>query len=422
MTPSRAYLYSLEHIGIKLGLDQIRALVQALGRPDRAYPVITIAGTNGKGSVTAMVERGCRAAGLRTGRFTSPHLVDLEERFALDGEPVTADVLDAAIDRVRTASTHLPSPPSFFEATTAIAFELFGDARVDIAILEVGLGGRLDATNVADAVGVAITAIDFDHEQYLGHTIEAIAAEKAGVIKPRALVVLQANPPAVEAVVREACRDVQARLVRAEDGVTVAAVGMDDGRVVLDVGTPRAQYPNLRLALRGRHQVANAITALTLMEELNAARLFDLPTFAVRTGIEDVVWPARLERMVIGTTSVLVDGAHNPAGARALTAFVLETYGQRLPLVFGAMKDKRLHDLAKALIPAASSVICTAPNTSRAAAPDDLARVVRSVAGDIPVSSAGHPVAAVAGAARFGSPVIVAGSLYLAGEIRRERA
>ena len=234
---SRASLLALEQVGIKLGLDQIRALVAQLGRPDRAFPSLIVAGTNGKGSVTAMIERGLRAAGYRTGRFTSPHLVDLEERFAVNGEPITADALDASADRILDAARHLPAPPSFFEATTALALDVFCDVKVDVAVLEVGLGGRLDATNVVEATAAVITSVDFDHEQYLGHTLEAIAREKAGVIKPGAIVVLATNPPVVEGVVVAACEDAGASLIRARDDVT-ADVRMVDGRAHLTLATP----------------------------------------------------------------------------------------------------------------------------------------------------------------------------------------
>jgi dihydrofolate synthase/folylpolyglutamate synthase len=168
MTDQRAYLASLEQFGVKLGLDQIRRLVDRLGHPERAFRSVHVAGTNGKGSVTAMIERGLRASGCRTGRYTSPHLVRLEERFAVDGHPVEPARLDAALDRVRLAAADLPAPPSFFEATTAAAFELFREAGVEVAVLEVGLGGRLDATNVVGAIAVVITAVDHDHQRVLG--------------------------------------------------------------------------------------------------------------------------------------------------------------------------------------------------------------------------------------------------------------
>ena len=238
MADARAALLSLEQIGIKLGLDQIRALVDALGRPDRAFPSIVVAGTNGKGSVTAMLERGLRAAGLRTGRYTSPHLVALEERFAIDGRDITTETFDAAARRVLAASVALPAPPSFFEATTALALEVFREARIDVAVLEVGLGGRLDATNVVSSMAVAITAVDFDHEAFLGHTIEAIAREKAGVIKPNGLVVLAPNPPAVETIVSETCATRGARLLRAAH-VVIESTTMDAGQAVVTMTTPR---------------------------------------------------------------------------------------------------------------------------------------------------------------------------------------
>jgi len=210
----RDWLFSLEHIGIKLGLDQIRALIAALGHPDRAYPSLVIAGTNGKGSVTAMVERGLRAAGYRTGRYTSPHLVALEERFAIDGQSIASAELDRLATRIRLASAQLEHLPSFFEATTAIALEYFRDARIDVSVLEVGLGGRLDATNAVASIAVAITAVDFDHEAYLGHTLPEIAGEKAGVIKPQGLVVLGENPDIVCDVVAGTATRQHARLVR----------------------------------------------------------------------------------------------------------------------------------------------------------------------------------------------------------------
>src|SRR4030095_9197987 len=176
---ARDYLFSLEQFGIKLGLDQIRGLMDGLGRPDRAYRSVVVAGTSGKGSVTAMVERGLRAAGWRTGRYTSPHLIDLEERIVIDGRAIARDELEQIGMAVRASAARLPAPPSFFEATTAVALDAFRRAGVEVAILEVGLGGRLDATNVISPMGVAITSVDFDHEQYLGPTLEGIARENA---------------------------------------------------------------------------------------------------------------------------------------------------------------------------------------------------------------------------------------------------
>jgi dihydrofolate synthase/folylpolyglutamate synthase len=405
---ARASLFALEQIGIKLGLDQIRALVGALGHPDRAYPSIVVAGTNGKGSVTAMAERGLRAAGCRTGRYTSPHLVDLEERFAVAGEPISPAQLDGLAARVMEAARALPAPPSFFEATTAVALEAFRDARVDVAVLEVGLGGRLDATNVVDSIAEAITMIDFDHQQYLGGTIEAIAREKA----------------AVDRIVAEAAEAAGARLIRAHDGVAVRAE-MRDGHAWIDLRTPRGTYPDVRLGLAGRHQIENAVVAVRLLETLSDATSLQVSAAAIRAALEDVVWPARLEmRRLRGVDMldvlVLIDGAHNAAGARALAAHVRETFGRTLPFVVGLMSDKDADAILGALAPVASAFFCTAAHTPRAAAPEDVAAVAARVAPAIETRVAADPLAAVRAASARGRPVVVAGSLYLAGEVRRE--
>jgi dihydrofolate synthase/folylpolyglutamate synthase len=415
----RAYLLSLEQLGIKLGLDQIRALVAQLGRPDLAFRSILVAGTNGKGSVTAMVERGLRASGYRTGRYTSPHLVHLEERFVVNGRSLPAGDLETFAGVIREAAGRLAAPPSFFEATTALALEAFRAADVELAVLEVGLGGRLDATNIVDPIGTAITAVDFDHEAYLGDTIESIAREKAGVIKRGSLVVLGENPPAVHDVVRAACQAAGAQLVSAEDGVETQ-VEMHDGRTRLSIETPRDTYGDVALALRGRHQVANAITAVRLFEELTAHGRVTVTSRAVRTALEEVDWPARLEPLRWRRSEVLLDGAHNPAGARALSAYVMEAYGRPAPMVVGAMRDKRVDALLSALAPAASHFVFTAAATPRAASPGELAAAAARSTPGVPAEVASSPLQALRRAAELGHPVIVAGSLYLAGEIRAE--
>jgi dihydrofolate synthase/folylpolyglutamate synthase len=420
-TEPRTALLQLEQTGIKLGLEQIRQLVDRLHRPDRAYPSLIVAGTNGKGSVTAMLERGLRRTGRRTGRFTSPHLVDLEERFALDGVPITREVLDAAAGRVLAAARSLPAPPTFFEATTALALDVFREAGVDVAILEVGLGGRLDATNVVEAVAAAITSVDFDHEELLGTTLAAIAREKAGVVKPGTLAVLAANPRAVADVVAAACREAGARLVDATSG-TSADVRMVDGYARVDLTTPVRAYEALALSLAGRHQVNNAVCAVRLLEELSVAGRFDVSETAVRSAVEEAEWPARLERVTVAGIDVLLDGAHNPAGARALADHIGETYARRLPMAVGVMRDKQADEIVRALAPAACGFVCTAAATARAAAPEALAAAVVRVAPGVPTLVAPQPLDAVRRARAFGSPVVVAGSLYLAGEVRAHRS
>ena len=416
---SRDYLFSLEQFGIKLGLEQIRALLAELGRPDLSGQSIVVAGTNGKGSVTAMVERGLRAAGYRTGRYTSPHLTTIEERMAVDGRPIAPDVFDRLADRVRDAADRLPAPPSFFEATTALALEAFREAGVDIGVFEVGLGGRLDATNVLSPVGVAITSIDFDHEQYLGHTIEAIATEKAGVIKPGSFCVLAANPPVVRDLVEAACRAAGADFISAPGSVTATAA-LVGGATRLRLRTPSADYGSVALSLRGRHQIDNAVTAVRLMEELARRGLARLPAAAIRTALEDVEWPGRLELRRWQDRNVLIDGAHNPAGAHALCAYLEEAYGRRLPIVIGVMRDKNIRRMLEELTPSAACLICTAPRSPRAAPAHELAAIARDVAPSIEVLEATPAAAALSLAIARDTPVVVAGSLYLAGEIRAE--
>lgn len=426
---NRDYLFSLEHFGIKLGLDQIRSLLDGLGHPDCAFRSIVIAGTNGKGSVTAMVERALRAAGYRTGRYTSPHLVDLEERFVIDGDQITPDALEAVAGRVKDVAGHLALPPTFFEATTAVALEAFRDAAVNVAVLEVGLGGRLDATNAVEPIAVAITSIDFDHEQYLGHTIEAIASEKAAIIKNGCFAVLARNPPAVRAVVEARARAENSPLVYAPDDVRAEArlsmPGLKgwpthEGKTELTVSTSRGFSETVTLGLRGRHQIDNAVAALRLLEELDARGILRVPQPAIHTGLTDVVWPARLELRRWREGRVLIDGAHNPAGARALASYLDEAYGRPLPVVFGAMRDKHVDGLVAGLAPAASHFVITAPATPRAATPSEISAVARAIAPDVTAHEFTRPMDALAFAATLGDPVIVAGSLYLAGEIRAE--
>lgn len=409
------FLFSLETLGIKLGLDNIRRLLADLDRPDRAFHSIVIAGTNGKGSVTAMLERALRAAGWRTGRYTSPHLIALNERFAVDGQPVSDAVLRAGAEAVRRAAGRMDPLPTFFETTTALACELFRTAGVDVAVMEVGLGGRLDATNALEPIATAITAIDFDHQSLLGNTIAEIAGEKAGIIKPGIPVVLAPNAAGVEQVVRDAAGARRAPLVLAGDDVEVAS-SFDEGRLTLTLETPRARYGPVPLGLRGRHQLGNALTMVRLAEAIDASTAIAIPASAIESGLRDVEWPGRLQLASWQGTPVLIDAAHNPSGARALAAYVSEVHG-RLPFVFAAMSDKDIAGLLAPLVPVMTSLTLTRPSTPRAASLEALEAVARAVAPGIPVRSIASPAAAVADATRAGTPIAVAGSLYLAGDI-----
>ena len=267
------YLLSLEKFGIKFGLANIQTLAAALGQPHTRFKSILIAGTNGKGSVTAMTDMALRSAGLKVGRYTSPHLVRLEERFAIDGTPVDSGVLIALIQEMRVlidgllADGSLESPPTFFEVTTAIAFELFRRAHVDVAVLEVGLGGRLDATNIVQPICTAITSIDFDHEQYLGNTLAAIAAEKAGVLRRGIPVVVGPVPAEARDVLVSMSELSGATFVEADAGVRLESIN-SDGRTTIRLATDLRDYGRVQLGLRGDHQVPNALVAVRLLEQL----------------------------------------------------------------------------------------------------------------------------------------------------------
>jgi dihydrofolate synthase/folylpolyglutamate synthase len=420
-------LHALETFGIKLGLSNIAALCEALGHPERAFTSLHIAGTNGKGSVTAMVHAALVAAGVRAARYTSPHLVRLNERFVIDTSPVSdADlvttatrVLDAA-DRLAEAGT-LPALPTFFEATTAIAFELFERARVQVAVLEVGLGGRFDATNVVSPVAGAVTSIGLDHQAQLGNTLAAIAFEKAGIIKPGMTVIVGELPAEAEAVVRRVAAECAAHVVLAREGTRVTTA-MQDGRATINVRTPAHDYGDIRLALRGEHQVANALVAVRVLE---TARERGVPVEfrAIAEGLQRAEWPARLERIELaGGRSVLLDAAHNPDGAAALAGYLARWHPERPPLVFAAMRDKDVNGMLRPLLPVTDAIVTTAPAMARAESPDALAARVHALDPARELLVIPDPADAVAHALNHGPLVCVAGSIFLAGAVREALA
>ena len=418
-----AYLFSLEQVGIKFGLDNIRAVCEELGWPERAWPSAVVAGTNGKGSVSAMVETGLRAAGFRTGLYTSPHLVRLEERFAIDGIPVSTGDMSAAAATVRDAvarlraAGRLATEPTFFEVTTALGFELFRRAGAGFVVLEVGLGGRLDATTAATPVAAAITTIDFDHERFLGHTIAAIAAEKAGVIKPGIPVVVGETKPEAVAVIERACAEQHAALIPAAAGVRSDVVATEEGAAVVRLSTPARDYGTLRLSLRGRHQVRNAVVAVRLLEELDQLG-FRIPAAAVAAAVTATRWPGRLDLLSDETgRTVLCDAAHNPAGARSLGEYLREIYPAGLPLVFGIMNDKDVGGTLGPLLPSVTHLVATAAHTDRAMATDRLADEARRAGWRGPLEIEPEPGAALVRAWHHARTICAAGSVFLVGEV-----
>lgn len=415
-------LFALETFGIKLGLANITTLCEALGHPERTFPSLHIAGTNGKGSVTAMSHAALRAAGIHAARYTSPHLVDLNERFVIGDEPVgDADLASAATHVLDTADAlvaagRLLNPPTFFEATTAIAFELFRRKGVRVAVLEVGLGGRFDATNVVHPMACAITSIGLDHQQHLGDTIERIAFEKAGIMKPGVPVVVGRLPPEAMSVMREVADARGARLVTAGDPPPTWRFEGD--RVVLEAHTPQHRYGPIALALRGEHQADNALVAIRLLEEASRTGV-QVSVEAMERGLATVVWPARLEVLEFrGGKRAIIDAAHNTDGALSLARYLSRAHPGRPPLVFAAMKDKDAEGILKRLLPAVGTVFVTAPPTRRAAEPDELARVARTLDPLRRVIVEPDPLRAVERAWEDAPIVCVAGSIFLAGAVR----
>jgi dihydrofolate synthase/folylpolyglutamate synthase len=422
MTP-RERLFSLEQFGIKLGLESIHKILDALDRPERAWPAVHIAGTNGKGSVTSMVELGLRAAGHRTGRYTSPHLDRIEERIAVDGAPVTPELFDtvaadvlAVVDRLRKNGT-LEALPTFFEVTTAMAFEIFRRAEVTVGVIEVGLGGRFDATNVITPEVSAITSIAFDHERHLGNTLSQIAFEKAGVIKPGVPVVVGELPGEAQAVVTAEARARKAPLLTA-GGEHVEAPYFERGRVTVVLRTPSGRYPPIRLGLNGPHQLGNAIVAARTLEECGDRGLQTGPG-DVATALAEAEWPARLEWLK--TTAgryVLLDAAHNPAGADAFAQYVQAAGIPRLPIVMAVMKDKNVRAMLGALAPVASLFVTAEAPTERSMKARALTSEIAQAYPAIPVVTGGAADEAIDIALMLASRIAITGSIFVVGPAR----
>lgn len=406
------FLYALgnEIKTAKLGLERIYAL-DGLDRPQERCRFVHVAGTNGKGSTCAMVESGLRAGGLRTGLFTSPHLSEPTERVRIDGSPVSAERFTEAFNQVHDAVERLSIAgridmhATYFETVTAMALLIFAEEKLGLAVLEVGLGGRLDATNIVTPALCAITPVDFDHEAFLGRSLEAIAGEKAGILKPGVPAVVAAQRPEAERTLRAQAGAVGAPLASAADWiVTDLDIDARGSRFRL---SGEAKF-DIRCPLAGDHQVENARLAAVALYKLGVSKA------AIEEGIANARWAGRLER-VSEDPEIILDGAHNPAGARALAAYIDRFYsGRAVRLIYGAMRDKAVEEMAGILFPRATEVILTAPKQARAVSPATLAAL------------ADHPhvrmAATIEEALRSGTGpcdvTFVTGSLFLVAEAR----
>jgi dihydrofolate synthase/folylpolyglutamate synthase len=408
------FLFSLgpELKAVKWDLARVSALLTELGEPQKQrLRYLHVAGTNGKGSTCAMLDAALRVAGLRTGLYTSPHLVDARERIRIDGAQISEEGWVAAFEEVHAAAERLlgregiDAHPSFFETVTAMAFLSFARAGVEMVVLETGLGGRLDATNVIEPEIAIITPIDFDHEAFLGSSIESIAAEKAGILKPGRPAVFSQQRP-------EALKVLEHRALELDIAVRHSSSWRVEDLVLEKFGSrfTLAADEEIPIAcpLAGEHQVENARTAVT------ALSLFGLPAAAIREGIARAQWPGRLER-VATHPDIILDGAHNPAGARALASYIRRFFANEpVRIVYGAMRDKAIEEVTNTLFPLGSEVIVTAPDQPRALSPASVVGMV-----DHPNIRTAENVGEALSMVRE-SPLttFVTGSLFLVGEAR----
>jgi len=409
---SLRYLISLGNelkIGAKFGLERMHTLLSALGNPEREQRFIHVAGTNGKGSTCAMISSILRSAGVQVGLYTSPHLIEPTERIQVNGLELSPDRFAAAFQTVHEVAERLiqrgqiDAHPSYFETVTAMAFVIFRESS-EISVLEVGLGGRLDATNVVMPELCVITPVSYDHESFLGNSLESIASEKAGILKKGVPLVLGHQKSAAEKVIIARARELGCDVVRMADGVLEVDSSAHGSSFRLDGDAYECPLP-------GRHQVDNAVAAVLACGALNISKE------AIGRGLRETNWPGRLE-LIKQSPDFFLDGAHNPAGARALASYIREFCAERpVWLVYGAMRDKAVQEVAEQLFPLASQLILTVPDFPRALRAEAILAVTPHPQ---PVLTATVKQAIeVAVTAPKEAAVFFTGSLYLVGEARR---
>ena len=410
----------------KFNLENISILATSLGHPEKKYPSVHIAGTNGKGSTAAFLESILRHAGYRTGLYTSPHLERINERIRINGEEIPDDAFAAVFSRIHSkieellAAGTLRAHPTFFECVTAIAFEYFAEARVEFAVFETGLGGRLDSTNIVTPQVSVITRIDFDHENFLGHSLPEIAAEKAGIIKLGVPVVLAEQRDEALQVLLTKAHELDAPVVETNAAFAIDSQQMLEGRIRATVSeiSSGAQF-KIAPQLAGRFQLHNALNAIAAARVLQSAGV-RISDSAVENGIAAAIWPGRIEK-VHSSPDIYLDGAHNPSAARELAAFLQENFPNRkIIMIFGALRDKAVDEIAGILFPLAVEVIFTEPHTSRSISASQLAEIAGHHAAQFTViSDSAQALAAALANAAPSDVICITGSLYLVGELRR---
>jgi dihydrofolate synthase/folylpolyglutamate synthase len=419
------YLYGLQKHGIKLALSNSHALMEVMGNPHKRFRSVHIAGTNGKGSTSAFLAGMLTAAGYRVGLYTSPHLVSFTERFRIDNVQISEQKVVELARRVREGSRGVPAAdgakalnPTFFEVTTAIAFSWFAEQSVDIAVIEVGMGGRLDSTNVITPLVSVITNIDLEHTEFLGGTLELIAREKAGIVKPGVPVVTGAiQPSVVEVIEREAAAN-HARVYRLTKDFMAGNI-LHDNTQVFDYRGLRASYSKMCITMHGRYQIDNACLAIAAAECMRSDGI-SIAEYALRRGLERARWEGRLER-VAHKPDIFLDGAHNPASAKMLAGAVREMKSayRRLVLVVGILSDKDYRGILAELVPLADHVIVTRPQYSRAmdvqALASEISGLHRAV---VTTETVGHAIVKAREVSADDDLILVTGSLYVVGDAR----
>jgi dihydrofolate synthase/folylpolyglutamate synthase len=410
----------------KFNLENITILAKSLDHPEQKYPSVHIAGTNGKGSTAAFLESILRCAGYRTGLYTSPHLERINERIRVNGEEIPDAAFANIFSRIHSvierllADGTLRGHPTFFECVTAIAFVYFAEAGVQCAVFETGLGGRLDSTNIVIPQVSIITRIDFDHENFLGHSLREIASEKAGIIKLGVPVVVAEQREEARHVLLEKAYESGAPVVETNADFSIEPSQMEDGRVravAREISSGNKYHLNPRLA--GRFQLQNALNAVAAAYVLQSQG-FKIAAATIEQGISTAVWPGRIEK-VRSNPDIYLDGAHNPSAARELAIFLEENlHGKKPIIIFGALRDKAVDEIAGILFPLASEVIFTQPDTSRAISASQLAEIAGHHASHFTIIPDAEKAleSAIAGAVPQGV-ICITGSLYLVGQLRR---
>ncbi|MCK4456112.1 MAG: bifunctional folylpolyglutamate synthase/dihydrofolate synthase [Thermoplasmata archaeon] len=407
------WLFKLQRFGVKLGLDNVRELLSHLGDPHEKFRSVHVAGTNGKGSVCTFLSSALKEAGYKVGMYTSPHVVRYNERMQINGEEISNERVMEYVSKIRPIAERMGEDPTkhptFFELTTAMGFSYFADENVDIAVVEVGMGGRLDATNVITPEVSVVTHLALEHTEHLGKTLERIAKEKAGIIKPGVPVVSAEENP----VIRRVCDEQGCDLVVVEEDYPYERISFDASGQRLWIGDSSREF---KMPLLGSYQLQNVATAYAVLDAMRARGL-DISEESVERGFATAKWPARLE-IVRRKPTVIIDSSHNPDGMRNMKEALLEAVGKdKITFVVGAMSDKDVFPMLEAIAPVAERIICTKPDYWRAMDPEEVEREARKLVDDVEVvRSVPEAIERAVSLVSEDDVICITGSIFMAGD------